>query len=232
MSFDTATSSVPITAFIFDMDGLLVDSEPLGRSTMIALLRQYGQEWRPTVGRNMAGRRLPEVMTDVVATYGLTATIEDLCLEFDAQLIRAAAGRITPLPGVREVIALGREAGLRLALASSGWRHYVDAMLAEAGLAGVFDVEVTGDEVTHGKPHPAPFLLAASRLGVAPGQCVVFEDAPAGVEAAVAAGMLAVAVPRGSTLEAPFPVTPHARFGSLHETLPWLRERGVGALQT
>ncbi|MCA9880155.1 MAG: HAD family phosphatase [Thermomicrobiales bacterium] len=231
MSFDSVPQTGRITAFIFDMDGLLVDSEPLGRATMIALLRQYGREWQPDAGRNMAGRRLPEVMTDVATTYGLTATIDELCLAFDSQFIGAVPGQVALLPGVREVMAFGRTAGMRLALASSGWRPYVDAILTEAGLAGVFDAEVTGDEVTHGKPHPAPFLLAASRLGVAPSECVVFEDAPAGVQAAVAAGMHAVAVPRGSTLHAPFPVAPHASFGSLHEALPWLRARGVGRLR-
>lgn len=223
-----APETRPITAFIFDMDGLLVDTEPLGRATMIALLRSYDQEWRADASRNMAGHRLPEVMEDIAATYGLTATVTELCLAFETQLMAAAHGQVAPLPGVRELIAFGRASGLKLALASSGWRQYVDAILVEAGLAGAFDAEVTGDEVARGKPHPDPFLLAAARLNVRPEQCVVFEDAPAGVEAAVAAGMHVIAIPRGSTLHARFPVRPHASFASLNEAMPWLAARGVG----
>jgi HAD superfamily hydrolase (TIGR01509 family) len=220
----------PIAAFIFDTDGLLVDTEPLGRSTMIALLRSYNQECRPDASRNMAGHRLPEVMEDIAATHGLTATVTELCLAFETQLMAAAQGQVTPLPGVRELIAFGRESGLKLALASSGWRHYVDAILIEAGVVGAFDAEVTGDEVARGKPYPDPFLLAAARLDVPPEQCVVFEGAPAGVEAAVAAGMRVIAIPRDSTLHARFPVSPHASFASLDETMPWLAECGVGSV--
>jgi HAD superfamily hydrolase (TIGR01509 family) len=221
----------PIAALIFDMDGLLVDSEPLGRATMTSLLRGYDREWRPDVGRNMAGRRLPEVMEAIAESHVLTAPVPELCQAFETQFIAAVKGQVAPLPGVSDVIAIGRASGLKLALASSGWRHYVDAILTEAGLAGVFDAEVTGDEVSHGKPHPDPFLLAAARLDVPPAQCVVFEDAPAGVEAAIAAGMYAVAVPRGSTLHATFPVSPHATFASLREALPWLEERLTGSFQ-
>jgi HAD superfamily hydrolase (TIGR01509 family) len=220
----------PISALIFDMDGLLVDTEPLGRSTMIALLRGYNQEWRPDAVQNMAGRRLPEFMGVIAEAYALSATNAELCQAFETQFIASVHGQIAPLPGVRDLIAFGRATGLKLALASSGWRHYVDAILSEAGLAGTFDAEVTGDEVARGKPHPDPFLLAAARLDVPPEQCVVFEDAPAGVEAAVAAGMHVVAVPRGSTLQARFSVKPHASFASLEEALPWLTARGVGSV--
>lgn len=214
------------------MDGLLVDSEPLGRATMIALLRGYNHEWRPDAARNMAGRRLPEVMEAIAEAYALTATIPELCQAFETQFIASVHGQVAPLPGVRDLIAFGRASGLKLALASSGWRLYVDAILGEAGLAGVFDAEVTGDEVARGKPSPDPFLLAAARLDVQPEECIVFEDAPAGVEAAVAAGMNVVAIPRGSTLHARFSVRPHASFASLEEAMPWLAARGVGGVTT
>lgn len=226
----SAPDTTLIAAFIFDMDGLLVDTEPLGRSTMTALLRGYNHEWRPDAGRNMAGRRLPELMEVVAEAYGLAVPVAELCQAFETQFIAAVQGQVAPLPGVHELIAFGRASGLKLALASSGWRHYVDAILIEAGLAGAFDAEVTGEEVARGKPHPDPFLLAAARLGVRPEQCVVFEDAPAGVEAAVAAGMHVVAIPRGSTLHAPFPRSPHAAFASLHDAVPWLEARGVGSV--
>lgn len=225
-----ASEEWAISALIFDMDGLLIDSEPLGHSTMTALLRSYGHDWRPDPNRDMAGRRLPEVMESIVEVYDLTTSITELCQAFEDQFIASVPGQVSPLPGVHEVIAFGRASGMKIGLASSGWWHYVDAMLTEAGLAGAFDAEVTGDEVARGKPHPDPFLLAAARLDVRPELCVVFEDAPAGVQAAVAAGMQVVAIPRGSTLHAPFPVSPHATFGTLANALPWLEARRVGSI--
>lgn len=225
----TSFSSPPtIAAFIFDMDGLLVDTEPLGRATMIALLRQHDREWHPHLAPNTSGMRLPETMAVIAEAHDIPAPIDLLCTSFDDQFIAAVAGQVHALPGAHELLSVGRQAGLRLALASSGCRHYVDAIIGEVGMAGKFDAEVTGDEVERGKPFPDPFLLAAQRLGVAPQHCVVFEDAPAGVQAARAAGMRVVAVPQGSTLHAPFPVPPDLTVPTLHDALPWLRALGVG----
>lgn len=225
------TSPAPaqeVAAFIFDMDGLLVDTEPLGRATMTALLRAHGCEWQPHLARGTAGMRLPEMMAVIAAAYGLTAPVDALCTAFENQFIAAVAGQVHALPGAHDLLAHGRQAGLQLALASSGWRHYVDAIIGEVGMAGCFDAVVTGDEVARGKPFPDPFLLAAERLGVAPERCVVFEDAPAGVQAARAAGMRVVAVPQGSTLHAPFPLAPDLSVPTLQDALPWLQELGVG----
>ena len=116
------------------------------------------------------------------------------------------------MPGAKELIAFAREVGLALALATSGVRRYADAVLAETGLAGSFAVEVTGEDVVRDKPAPDVFALAASRLGIEPAACVVFEDAPNGIAAAVAAGMRAVAVPNIYTRELAFPAAPEVVF--------------------
>jgi beta-phosphoglucomutase-like phosphatase (HAD superfamily) len=100
--------------------------------------------------------------------------------------------------------------------------------LAEAALMGRFDVEVTGDEVQYGKPAPDLFLLAAKRLGVPPASCVVFEDAPAGLEAAARAGMRRVWVPNAHTRHLTAPVLVDARLDSLPEAIGWLQSQGVG----
>ncbi len=116
-------------------------------------------------------------------------------------------------------------ASLPLALATSGQRDYVDAALRESGLAGSFAVEVTCESVTRGKPDPETYLLAAQRLGINPAHCLVFEDAPAGIAAAIAAGMAAVAVPDVYTKDLTFDPAPHAVLPDLHAAIAWIEER-------
>ncbi len=126
------------------------------------------------------------------------------------------------MPGAREIIARARLAGLPIALATSGMRIHVDVSLGETGLAGLFDSETTGDEVTRGKPAPDLFLLAADRLGIDPADAVVLEDSPLGIEAAVAAGMRAIAVLGHPGREVVFPAAPEVVVDDLGQAADWL----------
>jgi HAD superfamily hydrolase (TIGR01509 family) len=217
-----------IRALIFDMDGLLVDSEPLAAAAMTAFLRRYGREPRSEVGAQLLGRRLPEALAIVREAYELAVPVEELIAIYGEMRLAALRGNVRSMPGAAEVIAYGRAAGLRLALATSGQRAHADVSLGETGLAGLFDAEATGDEVERGKPAPDLFLLAASRVGVEPAACVVFEDAPLGVAAAVAARMRAVAVPNAKSRDLPFPVAPEVALPDLTAAIAWLRAQGVG----
>ena len=177
-------------AIIFDMDGVLCDSEPFICEAAIAMFRQrFGisaapEDFRPFVGtgedrylggvaeQHGAALRLPE---DKVLTYQLYL-----------ELIR---GRLPPLPGVLAFTAAARAAGLRLAVASAADRMKVEGNLREIGVpATTFDAVITGSDVARKKPHPDGFLLAAQRLGIDPARCLVVEDAINGVQAARAAG--------------------------------------------
>lgn len=209
------------------MDGLLVDSESLAEAAMTSFLARYGHEPRAEVGAQLLGRRLPEALAIVREGYQLEVPVEELIAVYGAMRLAALRGSVKPMPGAAEIVAFGRSAGLKLALATSGQRTHADLSLGETGLAGLFDAEATGNEVERGKPAPDLFLLAAKRVGVAPSACVVFEDAPLGVAAAVAAGMRAVAVPNEKSRSMPFAVAPEITLPDLTAGIAWLRSQGV-----
>jgi HAD superfamily hydrolase (TIGR01509 family) len=216
-----------IEALIFDMDGLLIDSEPIAERALAQFLQLHGHELRPGLMESTLGRRLPEAMVVIAEAYGLTLPLDELTRTYDELRLAALRGNLQPMPGAAALIAFGRKAGLRMALATSSLRSHADLSLAETSLAGLFDAEATGDEVEHGKPAPDIFLLAAERLGIAPSACVVLEDAPAGLAAAVAAGMGAIWVPNVKTRGLPVSVPVDIELPDLAAAIPWLRGHGV-----
>ncbi len=219
----------PIDALVFDMDGLLVNSEPLADRSMKVFLERHGHTAREEYGPELLGRRLPEAVALFVEWYGLKGEFSDLVTEFDQLRTEMIMGNLSTMPGAAEMVAFGREAGLRLALATSNRRHQATLSLDETGLAGMFDAEVTGDEVERGKPAPDIFVLAAERIDVNPSRCVVFEDAPAGVTAAASAGMRCVFIPSGYSIDARLPIAPTVTVDSLFEGIEWLQRQGVGS---
>ena len=219
----------PIQALVFDMDGLLVDSEPLADAAMVEFLRRHGKRAREEYAPQLLGRRLPDAVALFMEWYGLEGELGELIAEFDAIRTETIIGNLALMPGAAEIVAFGRDAGLRLALATSNRRHQAVISLAETGLTGLFEVEVTGDDVTRGKPFPDIFLTAASLMDIEPANCVVLEDAPAGVMAADAAGMRSVFVPNGYSVGARLPVSPSVILASLFEAIDWLGTHGVQA---
>jgi HAD superfamily hydrolase (TIGR01509 family) len=225
--------TVPIRALIFDMDGLLVDSEDLAADALRRFLENRGQEMTDGTMERTLGRRLPEAIAIIKEHYGLDGEVDDLTLEYDLLRLEALRGSVRPMPGAAAIVEWARAAGLRVALASSSKRTHVDLSLQETGLAGKFDSETCGDEVTNGKPAPDIFLLAASRVGVDPEACVVLEDAPAGLAAGHAAGMRTIWVPNHKTrdLDPGVPVTFRAL--GLDDARGWLAAgHATGPMET
>jgi HAD superfamily hydrolase (TIGR01509 family) len=212
-------------AMIFDMDGLLVDSEPRSDLAMERFLGRRMLDLDPELMPRLLGRRLPEAMLIVREWYDLDEDAAAITVEFSELRLAALQEYLPVMPGARELVDWGRAQGIPMALATSSRRAHADIAIATAGLTGLFDAEATGDEVERGKPEPDLFLLAASRLGVGPEDSLVFEDAPAGVAAAKAAGMQVAWIPNEHSRALEMPVQPDLHFPSLIEARVWLDEQ-------
>lgn len=180
---------------LFDLDGLLIDSEPVWFRTEEQVMAGLGgRPWQHEDQAACVGGTLPRTaayMREVAGTAVSTAEIAGRLLTAMAAALR----RGLPLrPGADPLLRALSTAGIPCGLVSSSYRALVDAALATIGPER-FAVSVAGDEVSRPKPHPEPYLTAARRLDVEPSACVVFEDAPAGVASAEAAGCVCVVVP-------------------------------------
>ncbi|MGE0681900.1 MAG: HAD family hydrolase [Candidatus Binatia bacterium] len=193
-----------IRAILFDLDGLMVDSEPHSLASWSTVLATRGIKLEQAIIDRMFGTRLIDTAHMLIKLYSLSDQPTALAREKEEYQITHLHGRIKPMPGLFALLATIDKKGLHKAIASSGVRPYVAAVLAEVGLTNRFQTMVTGEEVVHGKPAPDIFLAAARALRVEPRECLVLEDAPNGVSAAKAAGMRAVAIPNAHTRELDF----------------------------
>jgi len=188
-----------IAAVIFDVDGLMADSEPLHRVAWHELGRQCGFPTYPTDAEEGLGQRVVDSFRLRHAQGRFHQDPLVLLDRYHEILIELIRARLQPKPGLIEALAFVRSQHWGCASASSGDRVYIDVALDVLGIHGYFQAVATGDEVAEGKPDPALYLVAAARLGVAPARCVALEDSPRGVQSARAAGMRCIAVPEGST---------------------------------
>lgn len=179
-----------LNAIIFDMDGVLVDSEPFIREAATRMFAEHGLTVQPDDFTPFIGAGEDRYVGGVAEKYGFPIQLprdKDRTYQIYGEIVR---GRLGPLQGARDFILKARDRGLKLAVASSADRVKVDINLREIGLpSDTFDAIVSGSDVRAKKPDPAIFLEAARRLNIAPENCLVVEDAVNGVQAAVAAGM-------------------------------------------
>jgi HAD superfamily hydrolase (TIGR01509 family) len=185
---------VAVQAVIFDMDGVIVDSEPYSMRALIDTLRRYGIEPTPDDLRRSYGRRVRDDIADYFARYAVSADVDIAIAHKHARYYHLAAGHLHPFAGVMALLERIRHHGYRLALASSGDRVKVAFGMQALELNRIFETVITGDDVSHSKPDPEIYLMTAQRLGLPPADCIAIEDAPAGVEAAKRAGMRCIAV--------------------------------------
>lgn len=189
------TSSGP--AVIFDCDGTLVDSEPLSRRAWEQALAPYDYDVTDADLAACVGRSYPHTHGHFAARAPLPGA-EAFWPVYAGELFALLDSELEPFADAIGAVAELRRRGVPIAVASSSARERLERTLARAGLSGAFAATVAGDEVARGKPEPDMFLVAAERLGVAPERCVAVEDSVPGVQSALAAGMVAVAVARDS----------------------------------
>ncbi len=180
--------------FLFDMDGVIVDSNPVHAQSWVEYNRRFGVETTREMIERMYGKRNDDIVREYLGAeltdaevFAHGAAKEQLYRELMASRINEAL-----VPGVREF--LDRHNAARIGLATNGERRNIDFVLQAAGLEHYFQAVVDGQQVTRPKPFPDIYLKAAELLHASPGQCIVFEDSHAGVAAGLAAGMHVVAL--------------------------------------
>ena len=212
-------------ALLFDLDGLLLDTETIARNAFVEACHQVG--WYHTdmdVYIRCVGRHGPEIGEILKDGYGHDFPWEEigpLCQRLYHEFIDYQPADIKP--GAVELLTYATENQFLCGLATSSHTQTADSKLTLSNLNGYFSVVVTGDDVNQGKPHPEPYLLAAKRLGVNTNQCWAFEDSENGVRSAVSAGCTVFQIPDLVEPSLELQRLAHEVLNSLHDALAILR---------
>ena len=191
-----------LKGLLFDMDGVLVNNLEVHRAAFAEFFRRYGVERSFDELSRVFGKGNDDIMGELMPKEVVERVgIRELGYEKEAIYREIYAPIIEPQPGLLAFLAEAEEAGLRSAVGSSGYRVNVDFVLDKCRIRSYFEAIVAGDEVTRCKPDPEIYLTAAAKLGLRPEECVVFEDAEAGIEAAKRAGIKVVALATTFTRE-------------------------------
>jgi HAD superfamily hydrolase (TIGR01509 family) len=181
-------------AVLWDMDGTLVDTEPYWIAAEHEIVEEHGGTWSDEFAHQLVGNDLLVSAMFIKDNSAVPWEPERIVDELLDRVISRVTEHVPWRPGARELLSALQDEGVPSALVTMSWRSLADAVVG-ALPEGTFAVVVTGDEVSHGKPHPEPYRAAARLLGVSPEDCVAIEDSPTGVRSAVAAGVPTLAVP-------------------------------------
>jgi HAD superfamily hydrolase (TIGR01509 family) len=184
-----------IKAVIFDMDGVMIDSEPLWEKTERILLAKRGIDYNPTYRDKIVGLNQNDSGRLMKETFNLIETVEEIIAERIEILLDLYEKELELMPGLLPILKGLKESEFLLALASSSPIRVINFVLDKFSLREFFSVVVSGDFIELGKPHPDIYIYTAKRLGIEPRECVVIEDSINGVKAAKGAGMICIAVP-------------------------------------
>ncbi len=193
-------------AVVFDMDGVLADSEPVYEDAVNAVLSPFGKTIDEDLHTRIMGHGVEATWEVLIAALRLPGVIADYIAPYDRELCERLARVAKPLPGVTELVGELHRRRVPVAVASSSWPGWIEALLRGIGLSDAFDGHlVSASMVEHPKPAPDLYLLAARQLGLPPADCIAIEDTPTGLRAAKAAGMFSIQVRSASTAFPPLP---------------------------
>jgi len=183
-------------AFIFDMDGVIINSEPLHAKAKLEALRQFGLSCDEKELVRYVGRTALDFYTEFLGQHPLPDVTAREMTDLKHELyldILAGDASIQPIDGVKDLLARLKGAGYLIALGSSSTPKIIETVLTRFGIKAYFQVILAGSQLPKSKPDPAIYLLAAKKLQVKPEECIVLEDATSGIAAAKAAGMYCIA---------------------------------------
>jgi HAD superfamily hydrolase (TIGR01509 family) len=215
-----------LRAVVFDMDGVLTDSEPAFHAAVNDILARYGKHISLEEYSDFVGTDTPTMWRAMLARQGIDADMDAIIEEWEPLLMQRLREPRPALPHARETIDALRAQGVPIALCTASLQRWVDAILPGAGLEGLFSVISCRDMVEQTKPDPAPYLLAARLLGVEPAACLAVEDSASGVASALGAGMYVVQLRATVTAADPQPGVACV-IGSLRELPLRLLQRAV-----
>lgn len=186
-------------AVIFDMDGVLTDSEPLYAEAMNVVLKSTGSVLTDEDHEAIMGSSIAETWEWAHKRFSLSGKPPDWLQAYDKAVVELLSTRAEPNPGIHSLLDEIEERGVKIGLASSSQHNWVLAVLKRLGIEGRFRAVAACEMVKEAKPAPDLYLLAASKLRVDPGACIALEDSPRGIRAGKAAGMRTIALRTGPT---------------------------------
>jgi HAD superfamily hydrolase (TIGR01509 family) len=197
-------SDLQVEAVVFDLDGLMLNTEDVFHLSGCEMLARRGLEMTEEIHRSMLGRRPNEAFQAMKDLTGIADSIDELKTETRTLFSEIAATSLELMPGLTELLALIESLQLPRAVATSSPRDYVLDLLGRFDLLKHFPLMLTAEDVRMGKPDPEIYLTAAEQLGVAPERMLVLEDSETGTRAAAAAGAITVSVPNRHTVDGDF----------------------------
>ncbi len=192
-------SASPLQAVVFDLDGLMFNTEDLYQQVGTEVLRRRGKEFTAELIDQMMGRQAPKALQLMIDWHQLDDTHEELAEESMEIMFRLLPDQLQPMPGLLDLLNSLEAANVPKGIATSSSRTFVARVLEQFSLTPRFSFVLTAEDITHGKPAPDVYLLAAEKHAVKPDQVMVLEDSQIGCRAAVAAGTHVVAVPEGQS---------------------------------
>ncbi|TWU41027.1 HAD family hydrolase [Novipirellula artificiosorum] len=204
MNASRLNSANPVLGIALDMDGLLFDTERLYWQVGDELLKRRGYRFSQELQTRMMGRVGVAAMQQMIEMHQLPIAADRLLCESDEIYSGLIADGVPPMPGLNRWIDRLIASGLPFGLATSSSQKHVDVILGTVAWSDALAFVLSGDDVTHGKPHPEMYLAAAQRMQIVPQQMLVLEDSGNGCAAAVAAGAQTVAIPNENTREQTF----------------------------
>ncbi|MEQ8155603.1 MAG: HAD family phosphatase [Clostridiaceae bacterium] len=217
-----------IEAVLFDMDGVIFDTERVYLEHWTKIFQKYGYKMTKEIYISVMGRGRQNVTKTFLEIYGQDLPIEQMYKEKDELLLQAVeSGKVPMKPGVKEILNFLKENKFKIGLATSAKRDRMMMQLKMGNIEKEFDTIVCGDDITNSKPNPEIFLKAAERLSVNPKKCAVVEDSPAGIKAAYNAEMRALHVEDLKKADEEILKSCHKNFKNLFEIKEYLYQLKV-----